>query len=208
MTLANRIKDLRQKAGKSARQLSIAAGLSPGTVQAIETDPKKSPQLSSVQRIAEELGVSLAYLVEGDTPNARADGLEENDAVPYMLAAPAGQRPDLVEPQRLLPQILAPLGRQLTTYRLRAAMPGFALLPGDVLVVDLKTPPSAGDLVLANVADLAVGSASTVLRRYLPPYLVANDAGADAAPLVVDNHRTSLLGRVAASFRAPQLGSV
>jgi len=205
MTLGNRIRTLREKAGKSAREVSIAAGLSPGTVQAIETDPDKSPRLENVQNIARVLGVSLAYLAEGERPNERADGFGESEAEPFELRAPAGQRPDLAEKQRLLPQLLAPAGRQLATYRLRVAMPGFALLPGDVLIVDLKASPKTGDLVLANVADLAVGSASTVLRRYLPPYLIANDAAADAEALVVDNHRTTIMGRIAASYRAPQM---
>jgi transcriptional regulator with XRE-family HTH domain len=207
MSLGERIRLTREKAGKSAREVSIAAGLSPGTVQAIESNPNKSPRLENVQSIAEVLGVSLSFLAEGKVSNSRVDGFNESDAEPFIPRPPAGQRPDLVDPHRQLPQILAPSGRQLATFRLRSSMPGFALMPGDVLVVDFKTPAKAGDLVLANVADLALGSASTVLRRFLPPYLVANDATSDSVPLVVDNHRTSIVGRVAASFRAPQLSS-
>jgi transcriptional regulator with XRE-family HTH domain len=185
----------------------MAAGLNAGMVHDIEANPHKSPRLENVQRIAKVLGVSLSYLVEGATGNEAPPGFAESDAEPWMPPRPQGQRPDLAEMQRHLPQMLAPSGRRLTTYRLRTAMPGFALLQGDVLIVDLNTPARQGDLVLATVVDLSTGAGTTLLRRYLPPYLVANDAAADAEMLVVDNHRTSIMGRVSASLRAPEMSA-
>lgn len=207
MTLGTRLRELRIRAGLSARELSLKAGLSQSTVNDIERKPDTSPRLSSVEALAQTLGVSLAYLAEGRTDNEGPPGMRESDAAPWRLPPPSGQRPDLADPQRRLPQLLAPRGRTLETYSLSHDMPGFGLYSGDVLVIDLKTPPEAGDLVLATVVDLSTGSGSTVLRRFLPPYLISGDPTLDRVPLVVDNARTSILGRIAASFRAPDLAA-
>lgn len=206
MTIAARLRELRERSGRSARDLSTAAGLGVNAVSQIENNPDRSPSIDVIRAIAKSLGVSPMYLIDGETGN-RSDGFSENDAEPFALPSGGGERPDLTDLRRRLPEVLAPEGRTLATYALRVRMAGFDLSAGDVLIVDLKTPARAGDLVLATVADLATGSATTLLRRFLAPYLIANDPGADLAPLVVDNYRTVILGRVAASFRAPQLAA-
>lgn len=203
MTIASRIHELRERAGMSARDLSIRAGLSAGTVHDIERHPEKSPRVDTVKRIADTLGVSPSYLIEGRIDNMT--GLSEGDAAPWTPPAPSGQRPDLAELQRRIGDVLAPAARHAANYSIAKTMPGFALVSGDVAVIDLKANATQGDLVIATVADLQSGTAQTVVRRYLPPYLISADDASGADTLVVDNHRTSVMGPVVAVFRAPQL---
>lgn len=207
MRLADRLKDVREKTGKSARAVSIAAGLSPNTVAEIEANPDRSPRLEHVQKIARVLGVSLAYLAEGQHQNTPSHGMSESEAEPWRPRTVTGERPDLADFLRRIAQVLAPDARSPTTFALRQAMPGFALMKGDVLVVDLKAPAQSGDLVLANVADLATGTGTTVVRRLMPPYLIANDPETDQGTLVVDNARTTIMGKIVAALRAPQLAA-
>lgn len=205
MTLSDRLRAARERSGKSARAVSLAAGLSPNTVAEIESTPARSPRVEAIQKIARVLGVSVDYLIEGHEREGARDGLSENDAAPWTPRRSAGERPDLADHQRKLAQTLCPDARSPTTYSLRAAMPGFALMKGDVLIVDLNKPARTGDLVLATFTDLTTGTGVTVLRRFLAPYLVANDADSDADMLVVDNARTSIMGVVCGSFRSRQL---
>lgn len=203
--LATRLRELRTRAKRSASELSIAAGLSKNTVAEIENNPTRSPRLEAVQSLARELGVSLSYLAEGKIENARSDGFEESDAQQWDLPPPAGQRPDLIDTTNRLLRTLAPEARNPTSYRLVKGAAGFGLLSGDVLVVDLKARPENGDLVLATVADLSTGHATTVLRRLMAPYLISSEYHEGEPPLVADGARTAVVGKVVASFRAPQI---
>lgn len=109
--------------------------------------------------------------------------------------APSGFSEPEVEPLKMDFARRAELRRTLpaddaSIWTLRRAVPGLALLAGDVLIVALDAPPRPGDIALANVADLQTGTAQTVIRRYLPPWLAA--AGPSEAPQPIDDE-----GRVA-----------
>jgi transcriptional regulator with XRE-family HTH domain len=203
-SLASRLKRLRLKSGRSGRELSIAAGLSANTVTEIEANPQRSPRISAVQALADALGVSLSYLAEGITGNGARIGFSESDAAPW-VPAPSGQRPDRTEAQTRIARTLAPNSQQVATFEVTTGMPGFNLDRADVLVIDMKAPAAQGDLVVATVANLETAAATTVVRRYLPPYLIPSDSSNARDILVVDGARTVILGKVAASFRAPQL---
>lgn len=64
MTLGQRIRTNRQKLGVTQQQLAGALGVSPQHISAIEQE-KRSPSLPSLAKLAEELGVSIDYLVTG-----------------------------------------------------------------------------------------------------------------------------------------------
>ena len=64
MTLGERIKDRRQILKLTQEQLAKAVGLTPQHISAIEQD-KRTPSLSSLAKLAEELGVTVDYLVTG-----------------------------------------------------------------------------------------------------------------------------------------------
>ena len=80
MNLAKRIRARRETLELTQEQLARATGLSPQYISLIEQD-KRVPSVSSLARFAEELGVTVDYLITGnevvisDTiPAIKADG--------------------------------------------------------------------------------------------------------------------------------------
>jgi len=64
MSLGQRIRKRRQAMKLTQQQLAKALGLTSQHVSAIEQD-KRAPSLTSLAKLAEELGVSVDYLVAG-----------------------------------------------------------------------------------------------------------------------------------------------
>jgi transcriptional regulator with XRE-family HTH domain len=71
-TLDVRLKRARKEQGMSARELSLAAGLSPNVVQMIE-EQGRLPALDTVERLASVLSVSTAWLAFGTGPQVRQE---------------------------------------------------------------------------------------------------------------------------------------
>lgn len=77
-------------------------------------------------------------------------------------------------------------------------------LPGDRMLVDTHQSETcrAGDIVLAQSYDLQHGSATTVLRRYEPPVLIAASPDQeDKRVLVVDGSNVVIRGKIVGSWR-------
>lgn len=64
MTLGQRIRKRRLELGLTQSGLAQALGLTPQHISVIEQD-KRTPSLASLGRLAEELGVTIDYLVTG-----------------------------------------------------------------------------------------------------------------------------------------------
>jgi transcriptional regulator with XRE-family HTH domain len=64
MSLGERIRKQRQAMKLTQQELGKGLGLTPQHISAIEQD-KRTPSLASLAKIAEELGVSVDYLVTG-----------------------------------------------------------------------------------------------------------------------------------------------
>jgi transcriptional regulator with XRE-family HTH domain len=64
MNLGKRIRDRRKALGLTQQQLAEALGLTPQHISAIEQD-KRTSSLPSLVRLAEELGVTVDYLLTG-----------------------------------------------------------------------------------------------------------------------------------------------
>ena len=64
MSLADRIKALRDRAGMSSSELAVKAGLSKGYLSQIEGGEANNPTIDKVKRLAEALGTDAAYLME------------------------------------------------------------------------------------------------------------------------------------------------
>lgn len=64
MTLGQRIRIRRQRLRLTQQQVAGALGLTPQYISAIEQD-KRAPSLPSLAKLAEELGVTIDYLVTG-----------------------------------------------------------------------------------------------------------------------------------------------
>jgi transcriptional regulator with XRE-family HTH domain len=66
--LQERLRDARVRLDLSARELSEAAGLSPGYVALIESGAKSNISVKTATRLATALGVPLQWLIAGEPP--------------------------------------------------------------------------------------------------------------------------------------------
>ncbi len=64
MSLGQRIRKRRQDLEITQRQLAEALGVTPQHISAVEQD-KRTPSLPSLAKLAEELGVTVDYLMTG-----------------------------------------------------------------------------------------------------------------------------------------------
>jgi transcriptional regulator with XRE-family HTH domain len=64
MSIGKRIRKRRQTLKMTQQELAEAIGVTPQHISAIEQD-KRDPSLSSLAKLAEELGVTIDYLVTG-----------------------------------------------------------------------------------------------------------------------------------------------
>lgn len=198
--LHDRLEQTVEKSGRSLRDISISAGLAPGTLGDILKNRSRSPSVNNIMALARTLGVTVSWLAEGVGDN-HPTGFAESDMKGWIPPQRSGQRPD-INPNQLT-KLLAPHTRSAATMQLSRAAHALDLAVGDIIIVDMNARTNAGDIVVAQVADINTGEASTVLRRYLPPYLVPPDN--EGETLMADGVRTSIMGKVVASFRAPQI---
>jgi transcriptional regulator with XRE-family HTH domain len=66
--IATRVKTLREKAGLSQLELAIKTGLSLSLIAQIEQGKKADPRMSTLQALAEALGVDCNALTEHHEP--------------------------------------------------------------------------------------------------------------------------------------------
>jgi len=117
----------------------------------------------------------------------------EDDVLPY-IAAPDRAADDIAR------QAASRL-RHGVCYRLARSMPWLGCLQGDIALIEIGRAPADGEIVLAGLAHPESGAASTVLRRYLPPWLVG---GPDDAPARLDGPEPhAVQGVVAGIVRLP-----
>lgn len=188
----------------SASGLSLKAKLSKNTVTQLEKDPKRSPTVENAISLADALGVSLSYLALGEDESPKRLG-DQNQATAWAPPTSGGERPDLDDSRRRLPQTLAPNAREPALFKLSVTFGDLGYRKGDVVVVDLKRQAKDGDIVLARVMDLSDGSSTVILRRLFSPFLISAGLDENMPVIVADGSRTVIMGVVAASFRAPQL---
>lgn len=174
----------------SLSDLAVKAGLSPSTVTRYVND--ETGQLTVTDRtldsIAHYSGIAK-YVMPGQRT---VPGFGESEAVPYdarqgeklpdwvmqAIAAHKGQR-NGVEPWVMKGWALDLLG----------------VLPGDVLMIDQNKRPKPGNIVCAQLTDLATGRTETVMRRYEPPYIVGYSAKVGPIrPETVDENRVIIMG--------------
>jgi hypothetical protein len=97
---------------------------------------------------------------------------------------------------------LAPGAVQAALYRVAAAVPLFALLEGDVLIIDLGRHARDGELALIRHTDPETGdnAVSTIMQK-AGDYLIAPTPGRVGAVMRLDSNHISVAGPVVASFR-------
>lgn len=163
---------------RSDREIATRSGIAPTTVYRwLDPDAPFVMTLSKLQQVAEKFGEPLpAGLSEAPV------GLAEVELSPY-VGPPAGL-PDKPEHEH---------GRWLLNSEV-LNLEGFR--PGDLLDFNLKMRPERGDIVVAQVRDVKLGTAQTVLRQYQPPFLLtrSSDPSVDTAPLTVDDKDVYIVG--------------
>lgn len=128
-----------------------------------------------------------------------APGFAESDAVAWQGPEPDRRRANSVAQALGLDRP----GVDVWTVK-GSAMALQGLLPGDLLLVDLNASElaRAGDVVIAQRYDHTAGTATTLLRRYEPPVLVAASADPEDRKVhVVDGDNVVIRGKVVASWR-------
>lgn len=158
--------------------------------------------LDQARAIADKLNVPLAEMIEraglGDkqTGAQLSPGFSESDAAAWV---PAFGEANTVKP------IAAALGERpgVDVWRVKTrAMALAGLLEGDFMLVDTHQAERvrAGDVVVAQVYNR--NGATTVLRRFEPPVLIAASADPeDGRVFVVDGQNVVIMGKIVASWR-------
>lgn len=155
----------------------------------------------SLSAIAAALGVDTDWLINGDTDNnattARAYGFSE-------LAAPYEFQEQIVPAHSAQPSLHAIFGKTATTpatYIITHDLPVFALLAGDVILVDLSRAPKPGELTIVSQFDDEHATSITSVFRYFPPFLQNGHSRQDEIPLRIDQPGVTVRYPVIGSMR-------
>lgn len=162
--------------------------------RSIRENRSTMPRYDKLTRVAQALGVDVGWLINGTSDPQLQPGMAEGEATPWVppdgfLADPSG-----------VARALTRTAARPSAFRVTTDLPAFGLLSGDVLIVDQKRLPAAGDLAIGNAE--TEGGFTTVIGRYFPPNLVTAAAIATGRVAVVDHERVSLYHPVVASFRS------
>jgi len=197
-------KQQQKKVGVTADEIANRMGRSRSIVSHIYTGRQKM-SVEWAKAFADVLQVPLDEVLRRagvlDEPQARAinPGFSDGDAVLWAGKKSEGERIDT---------IAAALGGGkpgIDVWQMNNdAMALDGLLAGDFLLADSHQSEMcrAGDVVVAQNYDWKTGSATTLIRRFEPPVLVAASIKPDdKRVLVVDGNNVVIKGKVIASWR-------
>jgi transcriptional regulator with XRE-family HTH domain len=206
--IPHRLKALREAAGLSIRSLAEKLGMSSSGYAHYETPARFKDQYLPMElalnlaRVLAPRGVladQVMALARGaaapQTRNGVASGFSEDAAQPW---SPASGQKSAVE---AVVRALAPGAVNPGTFRMTRAIHLLGLLPGDILIVDRKRLPHAGELALAN-EQREDGHMVTVVGRYLPPLLYTAESLSEGRVLDVTSGTVAVYHPILASFRA------
>lgn len=192
-----------KRAGVTAEDIAARLGRDRSVVSRIYVGRQRM-SLDQAQVFADVLDVPLpevlarAGVAAEPVTQQLAPGFAESDAAAWLPKGPEDRR---------IPEIAQAFGARPGVDVWRVKAPALALagyLPGDWLLVDTHAAERAraGDVVLAQAYDNARGTASTLLRRFEPPVLVAaSTLPEDRRVHVVDGVNVVICGKVIASWR-------
>lgn len=190
-----------KKVGVTAEDISLKMGRSRSNVSHILNGHQRM-SLEWAKAFAEVLQQPLDVILQKagvtDSPTAQraVPGFSESDAAAWV--------PGFGEANTIKP-IAAALGERpgVDVWRVNSrAMALAGLLEGDFMLVDTHQAERVrtGDVVIAQVYNRS--GATTVLRRFEPPVLVAaSTAPEDGRVFVVDGQNVVIRGKVVASWR-------
>lgn len=168
-TIGKRIREARIRAGLTASRLAELLDVSASAINQYESD-RSSLALARAVKLAEILGVSLQWLVEGAGPST--EERRSKDAkmyAPLLNRVQAGQWGDVITPHTLPEDVrylevdMKPLG-----YALALEIDGESMLPTfepkDIIIIDTGLEPLPGDFVVAMVAN----DSQATFKKYRP----------------------------------------
>lgn len=194
-------KAAQKRAGKTSYDLGDAIGRDRSVISRI-VNGAQAPTLDQARILARELGVPLPEFIEragmGDSNVAKevSPGFTDGDAAIYVPPTVSQQR------ERAIATVM---GQRpgVDVWRVKnRSMVLAGLLEGDFILVDTHAADKvrSGDIVIAQLYN--PHGATTVLRRYEPPVLVAASPDpADAKVHVVDGINVVIRGKVVSSWR-------
>lgn len=193
-----------KKAGVTADDIAARIGRDRSVVSKIYSG-QRTMSLEWAQAFSEVLLVPLAEVLEragaakASVARQLVSGFAESDAAAWI---PQGGD------DRQVPTMATAMGQRPGVDVWQVKSPALALMgymPGDYMLVDTHAAERArpGDVVIAQVYDNAKGAATTLLRRFEPPVLVAASMAAEDRRIhVVDGVNVVVRGKVVASWRA------
>lgn len=179
------VDEIKTRFNVETTEVARRAGVSPGTIYRWFDDKLPfQPSRATLRKIASAFGVEMP-----GEPSWKPRGFEESE-----LVALVGEQ----VPTQLRAGFDQGVWR-MTTRALEMA----GVLPGDVMLVDMRETARGGDVVCAQVYDFQRGTAETKLRLFEPPYLLTAtmDPGLRDAPIYVDGERAVIMGVVTRMLR-------
>lgn len=199
---ANWFKKRQKLLGVTSFDLGTALGRDRTVVSKILSG-KQPMTLEYAQGFAKVLEVSIdeilrrAGVLSADQARNLRPGFSESDAAIWL--------PKQNEPGDQIARALGADRPGVDIWEVRSMALSLAgYMPGDKLLVDAHASErcKAGDVVIAQIYNWHTGNASTVLRRFEPPVLVAASTQPDDQKVhVVDGNNVVIKGKVISSWR-------
>lgn len=171
--------------------------------RALEKGQDISARYDSLTAIARALQVNADWLINGagsapdPAPPDTTPGMAEH-ATPFTLA-PKVTRPD--DPLGPLRAIFGTTAATPGLFRINKNLPAFEFAAGDVVLADLARLPEPGEIALVTVTDDQDATSTTMICRYLPPYLATGKIGPNVPTLRIDDPGVTVRHPVVGSIR-------
>lgn len=177
-----------EEKGISVASLAEGAEISRNTVHEIINRPDRTPHRRTLRKIADHLGVNVAWLSGGvESPDATSGPME---AQTYDMMWKA----EYASIWNAVDGAMAASDGQLRGYQTKAPVTCFGIPPGSTILVDTMALPRSGDIVVIE----AEGGAAEI-RYYVEPYLVGIGPGGTAFHEVIST-ANRIAGRAIVAF--------
>lgn len=165
--------------GLTPTQMARDIGLSPSSLtRHMQPNFTRQPRIETLRKIASHYGVAIPQRLLGSTEPPR--GFAETDAEPlsgYDVSEPGWNANQ--SDWRVKSGVLAAMG----------------CMPGDTIRFDAAVEPVFGDIVIAQHYRPRHTNADTVMRLYMPPYLVAAEIGRPSIePITIGSDNVVIMG--------------
>lgn len=168
--------------GLKQTQLAERAGIDPSALSKFKSGATRHLRERNINRLSAAAGVA--------PPDAFAAGMTDGDATPFDLSSmPRLAAPDATTPRQFAMRISSDALHKL----------GFET--DDILIFDADATPHSGDIVCAQIIDQRLGDATTVIREFERPYLLAPDAVEGPRVLTVDGDTIQIRGVLSQHIR-------